>query len=100
MKLTKETLKRIIKEELNGLMNEDMMDRAANQRGENHMMVVGEESATLYSKHLNKPYTVKKGQQPYWGMIQKAAAGDEFSIQALRKDAGITDDLPLVFGEL
>ena len=97
MKLTKEQLKQIIKEELDSILNEDFEKQVANNRGENHMFQVGANGATLFSKHIQDKYVIKKGQQPYWGMIQKAAAGDEFSIQALKKDAGISDDLPLVF---
>ena len=97
MKVTKYYIKQLIKEELTMVLNEGIDSDFANQRGENHLMRIGKESATLSSKHVDKPYTIKKVQQPYWGMIQKAASGDQFSIEALRKDAGITDDLPLEF---
>tara|TARA_R110001632_G_scaffold156563_2_gene274938 strand:+ start:6035 stop:6337 length:303 start_codon:yes stop_codon:yes gene_type:complete len=97
MKVTKSYIKQLVKEELNKVLDENLDAGFANQRGENHMMQIGKERASLSSKHIDKPYVIKKGQQPYWGMIQKAASGDKFSIEALRKDAGITDDLPLEF---
>ena len=97
MKVTKSYIKQLVKEELNKVLDENLDVGFANQRGENHVMKIGKERADLSSKHIDKSYIIKKGQQPYWGMIQKAAEGDQFSIQALRKDAGITDDLPLEF---
>ena len=100
MKVTKSYIKQLVKEELSRVLDENLDAGFANQRGENHVMNIGKERATLSSKHVSKDYIIRKGQQPYWGMIQKAAAGDQFSIQALKKDAGITDDLPLVFVEV
>jgi hypothetical protein len=100
MKVTKSYIKQLIKEELAKVLNEGLAAGFANQRGENHLMRIGKESATFFSKHIDKSYTIQKGQQPYWGMIQKALSGDKFSIEALRKDIGITDDLPLEFVQI